>query len=544
MNLAGFLDAVYRRAAEAAGAALFHESQQRQLAALLARPRQRALHSPLGDPLCTIYLICRAHGRAIDEQAEHVAAFCLFYLLSLDLFDDVQDDDLAGGPYQALGSALAVNDAITLGFLAQDQLRRAIALDTDPGRGASWLELACGIGLLAAAGQHRDLLGPEGALSPDQVIAMQQAKTSSVQLLSECGALLSGCGAEARAHYRALGEHLAVFIQIRDDLRDIYGKTVSPDLATGKVSYPLACFLERATEDDEVALDALRRQLPQSMPALRRLLYRSGAVRACAAALEQRRRAIHGIVATVQPESAALRTLLDVVDDLAEGVYAPPEIAATQALWHPSGDWHRRVRRARDRFVARMQRHGLPPAPALRPWHRPQWMYVPRKATIFYPDVEGLAEEVLPFQAMLLGTGDLEVARAAVEGQLATVLAHEMFHFWRDAAGRLSDDHWHEEWAANRLAVAYARRYAAPTLARTSALCERVIARFPERLDARAEAVLSRCARYQPGARGYGMDLLDTAVVHLEMVRRFIAEGPDLDACVRDLLAPALSAAG
>jgi hypothetical protein len=199
------------------------------------------------------------------------------------------------------------------------------------------------------------------------------------------------------------------------------------------------------------------------------------------------------------------------------------------------------VREERDAFLARMRRrgHGAPPAPSLRPWHNAHWLYVPSRDTIFYPDVDGLAEEVLPFQAYLLGTGDLTEARAAVERQLPAVIAHEMFHAWREAAGRMTDDHWHEEWAANRLAVAYAREHAPETLAHTDALCRRVVTRFADRLDDRAEAVLARCSA-AGGHAGYGMDLLGTAVVTLEMVRRLIGEAPALGDAMRELLTPAL----
>ena len=539
-GLGAFLGGVYARVERAVAHGRFEASHHEQLRAVVRRPADRAAKAPLGDPLCTIYLVCRAHSRAIDDQVEQFGAFCLFYLTSLDLFDDAQDDDLAGSPYAELGIAQAINDAITLGFLAQEQLREVVAAEKRPTRRDAWLELASRVSLLAAAGQHRDLLGADGALTPDEVIAMQAAKTSSLSLLVEGAALLVGGDAEV---FRGLGEQLAVFVQIRDDLRDIFGKQASPDLATGKITYPLACFHEQADATQRATLQASLAALPSSLPAIRRLLYTSGAVAASARTLEAYRQRIHRSVGTAcvtAPCPAALRLLLDVVDGLAEGVYTPPPLPATVALWRPTTRWHREVRQAQADFVSRMASRALPTPPTLRPWHQAHFMYLPAKATIYYPDVDGLPDEVLPFQAHLLGA-DQTVAAETLRQQAPLVIAHEMFHFWRDAAGRLTSDHWHEEWAANRLAVAYAAKYEVRALARTAALCDHVLGRFPP-LSSEAEALLEAASTFGGETKGYGMSIEDTALLTLEMVRRFVAQPCDLDEAMQELLTPAMSA--
>ena len=63
-----------------------------------------------------------------------LAVFCHFYLLSLDLLDDVQDDDLGGKPHAAVGSAMAVNDALTLLFLGLSALERGMRVGTRGGQ--------------------------------------------------------------------------------------------------------------------------------------------------------------------------------------------------------------------------------------------------------------------------------------------------------------------------------------------------------------------------------------------------------------------------
>ncbi len=536
VNLIGYLDRVYNLVSTAIAGSSFHHEQQELLQKVVSEPHGSAKREPLGDPLSTIYLIATAHERRMDRQAAHVGAFCLLYILSLDLFDDVQDEDLAATPHAEVSPAIAINNAIALGFLALDQLRLAITLEDDPQRRLRYLELNCRISLTAVAGQHRDLMGTALAPTPEQVLQIHQAKTSSLTLLTEAGALLGRCDTQAQMGYRTMGEQVAKFIQIRDDVRDIFGKNVSPDLSTGKVNYPIACFYEAADANQREHFHRLVQQLPESMPALRTLLYEAGAVERSATALEQCRETIHQQVAVLGQQPAPLRLLLDIVDSLAESVYQPPRIDSSRHLWKPRGIWHQRVRAELDRFCERTRSLGLPAPPQLRPWHLPQWMYVPEKRTIFYPDIEGLPREVLPYQAQLLGIDDLDEVARVMHEQIPMVVAHEMFHFWRDAVGRLSRDHWHEEWAANRLAVAYARSYAPEVLNRSLSLAERVLTLHGGVPSPAAETVLKRCARYDENASGYRMSMLEIALTALEMIKRLAAERPEVDAEVDALL--------
>jgi geranylgeranyl pyrophosphate synthase len=475
----------------------------------------------------------------MDEQAERIGAFSALYLLAADLLDDVQDEDLAGKPHEAAGPAIALNNGIALLLLGLQELCRGMELESDPERARCFLTLFNQTSLAAVSGQHRDLIGEDGAKTPREVLEMQRDKTSSLWLLTECGALLGGCGPGLREQYRLIGENLAMLVQVRDDLRDIYGKEVSPDLLTGRITYPLSRFLETADPALIERYEALLGGLPETMEEIRRLVYDSKVVERSAVALQGFREEIHRTVAATGNESAYHRTFLDLVDQLAESVYTPPPVQETQHLWdHSKGAWHERVRQSRETFLDHMRPFGVPDPPRLRPWHLPQWLYDAERKTIFYPDVEGLKEEILPFQASLLGTPDLNRAAEVMEMQAPVVLAHEMFHFWRHAASRLTGDHWHEEWAANRLAVAYALRFFKDVAAASLELATDVVARFKDVIDDGVGEILERCKRPTREKGGYGMEMHRIAVVTLEMVRRIAEEGPDLDTEVADLLRP------
>jgi geranylgeranyl pyrophosphate synthase len=502
---------------------LFDVSQRDLLLKTVAACRPTAAENALCDPLALFYLIARACGAKLDQQAVELASFCQFYILSLDAFDDVQDDDLAGKPYEHVGAPLATNTAIALMFLALRALARAMELERDPARRMAYLKLLNEKSMLAVAGQHRDLLGEIGAKSPVDVLAMQQAKTSSLVLVCECAAIFSRASERDCTRYCRIGENLALLVQVVDDMRDVFGKRVSPDLATGKMTYPLACFLERAGTEERARFEQLKAELPGSLPAVRRLFYDAGVVRRVAGSLEEFRRSVIAELVATENYSAPHRTLAFIIDGLVSTIYRPRPIPGASRLNRPEGAWHSRVRDLAADFVLRTQDLGMPAAPELIPWHLPQWMYDPDRGVIFYPDIEGQPEETLPLQAELLGTMDLEEARAAVEATAPVVLAHELVHFWRHRMNRLGDDRWHEELVANTVALSYCRTFQYTALESTLELARRVLRPSEVSMPPAGRAILERLfsnGTAQPGGKEYGVGLVEMALVHLAMVLR------------------------
>jgi len=547
VGLVGFLAAVEGHVDDAILAGSFDATQRQQLLAAAAQYRPRTHQNPLGDPLAVFYLIARAHKAELDEQALELASFCQFYLLALDLLDDVQDDDLSGKPYAQIGAGMAVNDALTLLFLGLSALERCMRLEASPPRRMLYLKIVNRVALTTGRGQHLDLMGERGARTPDEVLAMQRQKTASLTLLCECAALYAGASHAEREHYRALGENLSQLVQVVDDVRDVYGKRRSPDLESGKLSYPLACFLEAAGPAERERFEALKRALPESLRDIRQLLYDSGTLRDVARSMERFRRAIHHEIAALDAAAAAThRLLLFVIDQLVEAVYSPPSVTETAALREPRFGWHAQVRQLAEQLEARLASFGAPASPPLVPWHLPQWMYDKSRGVIFYPDIEGLAEETLPFHAALLAEPELPRVAELLRGQAPTLLAHELFHHYRDAVGQLGSDTWHEELVANTLAVAYAARYEPGALADGVELAERVLARPEHRLSEQAGRVLAALLdpeRPLEPNTGYGLDLQQTALVQLAMIRELGKAPEDLERAVARLLTPKRAAA-
>jgi geranylgeranyl pyrophosphate synthase len=533
-GLAEFVTAVNARLRTVVGNASFHADQRRLLAETVERFERHADPTCYTQPLGLMYLGLRACGAEVAARAVQLGAFCMLYTCSLDLFDDVQDEDLAGKPHAEAGPAIATNSALALFFLALDELRSVIAGEADPAIRLKYLEVLNRVSLSAVGAQHADLLGAAGVSNAAEVLDRDRGKTSAIGLFLECAALLSGCSERVQDGFTAVGGDLAPMAQIVDDLRDIYGKSESPDLATDKLSYPVACLREQGTKEQFDRFVELRAQHPQSLPAIRELLYEAGVVEHCALTIDELRTLIHEQVAQMPNQGSAHRMLLSIVDSLARSLYEPESVASTARLWQPVGGFHDSVRSARDRFVERVVPAMAANPPRLEPWHLPHYLYEPSSDVIYYPDVDGLPEEVLPFHAELYGLDDPARVVDTLSAQAPAMIAHEMFHCLRHRAGRLTEDDWHEEYVANRLAVGYLERFEPAVLTAVQEQLQTLAGRHS--LTAAGRAILERCAGRRPVTSGYGVGALETATVHAHMIIAFLERPGRFEADLDGLL--------
>lgn len=540
-NVNSFLGSAFARVERALQNPLFEQGQRNLLSKTFDLYRERSAGNPYSDPIAIFYYVAKAWRSDLDEQAEHLAASCLLYVLALDLIDDVQDGDLDGKPHAQAGPAIATNSGLTLLFLGLEALTNAIDLETDAERRVTFLSLYNRISLLAVSGQHRDLMGRSASQSPEQVLAMQQAKTSSLALIAESAAIYAGCDEKALESYRQASECMVQMVQVVDDLRDIFGKAISPDLVSGKMTYPIACFFESATEEQKARLEAGLAAMPASMRQIRATLYEAGAVQRSADTVERFRLDCHRALAALGSAAPTHRIWLHLVDSLAGNLYEVSLVEESRLIYSPEGKWHETVRLLARDLVTNLAQFAPPALPALLTWHRPQWMYDPGRRVIFYPDLEGQAEEVLPLQSALMGVDDLATVRGVLEALAPVVMAHEYFHYWRDASSLLSGDAWYEEWVANRLAVAYVAAYHPELRTKTLDLANQVLRLHPEGISTRGQEILTRMLGpdFQPHSqpRGYEVDLSEMALIQLVMVTHLYREDLSLESEIARSLA-------
>ena len=536
--LPDFLDGVWQGMMDLVHATVPGKEQRQLLLATLDRYRGQVSGNPFSDPLSWFHLVVSAESGQHDERARWLGAFCQFYILSLDLIDDVQDNDLGGKPHEAAGPAVAINSGLALFALALAAQGRAMAQEVDPSRWAAHHTLLATTFMAACAGQHEDLT--RSARTVDDVLVAHRGKTSSIVLVIECAALHAAASQAAMARYRQAAEHLAVLVQIVDDMRDIFGKPASPDLDGGKVTYPVAAFLEEATPEQEASFAELVKQGAAGLRGVRKLFYDTGAVRRTAEAMESSRRAIHAAITGLDNSHPALRTWLCLADSLAGTIYVPPPLPESGALLQPDRPWDNMVRGLAAQFADDLRWFGPPATPQMVPWPLSQFMYDPARRTLFYADIEGQPAEILPAMAALLGSQDLAWARSVAEGQAPLVIAHELFHHWRDAAGRLTSDFWFEELAASRLAIAYIRHFRPDVVDATRQVAARALAAHPDGLSPTCQAILDRLVRpdRQPeaGDPGYGVNIRDVALIQFAMVLHILDEDVSHRALIGELL--------
>lgn len=467
-NLASFVRSVQNQVLSRCADGNFPADQVRLLRATMGRFFEHSAPGDWGQPLGLFYVCYRSLGRATDAQAVAVGSFCTFYLAAADVFDDVQDSDLEGKPLATASLGIATNSALTLLVLGLDCLRQAMQSESDLERRLAYFEIFNRVSLVAVGAQHEDLLGSDGQKTRAEILTMHRGKTSSMALLTELGAVLAGCTQELQERYAALGADLACLLQIVDDVRDIFGKEFSPDLANGKATYPLACFQEAASLEQRAAFERLRSssQSPELLAQMQELLHDSGAIDLCAEEANQLRRRIHDQVVALGAPRPEHRLLLGIVDALAGSLYELEPLETSQVIFSAEGGYHDQVLTAAKTISKALAIHGASEPPRLSPWHLPMFLFAPDKGTIYYPDLDGLEGEIVPSHARLMGVAE-GTARRLLEDATPFLLAHELAHAWRHQNDRLSQDAWHEEWVAHRLASTYAAKHAPSALQAT-----------------------------------------------------------------------------
>lgn len=488
-------------------------------ASLLVRTVELYFQGASGDdwahPLGLFHASYRMFAGEIDQKGLLVAESCSYFLLSLDLFDDVQDEDLDGKHYEVEGPAVATNSALALLFLAQDALRRAAELEQIEARRLACVRVVNRISLLAIGAQHQDLTSSSTHPSPQEVLQMHAGKTSAVQMVAECGALAAGAPLEAAETMGRFGSRLAVLTQIVDDVRDVFGKEESPDLRSNKATYLRACFDERATDADRAEYARLRDLLgePGTLEMMRSLYAESGALDACAEAAEEARVEMHSLITKLDAPRAHKRILLSVVDSLANLLYAPGRLAESASIFEGLDGFHARVREQANLF--RLRLGVFEDDVRFEPWPRPFFLYDPGVKVVHYPDLDDLSEETLPAYASLFG-GDQARALEHLSETLPLLVAHELFHAWRDRVSRLGSDAWHEEYVANALALEYLRTFDRPSYERSLEACAAIRATpLPLDSDLKVRKILAQALG--SGGLDYETTLAEAAHVHAQM---------------------------
>jgi len=221
---------------------------------------------------------------------------------------------------------------------------------------------------------------------------------------------------------------------------------------------------------------------------------------------------------------------LNVGDALAGSIYRVSLLEETRFIQQPRGSWYEFVGRTAKAWRQTLEPYGVPSIPVMIPWHRREWMYDPLRKAIYYSDLEGQPEEIVPIQANLLGESSDARTLDLLQRTAPAVAAHELFHYWRDVSERMTEGAWTEERAVNRLTAAYLVRYDPSVLEAVQEAVNRILATHGRNMSERATQLLAWLCEVD-GSSGEPGDIPweEAAVVHAALVHRLIREPLDFD---------------
>ena len=196
------------------------------------------------------------------------AAHTLFYAF-LDLTDDVEDHELSETDWPPDSEPVAINTGTGLLFLALLALERLSKQGVSQEVIAHLRLMFCQAGWSLTAGQHRDLISPQGVFkSPDEAILTMKLKTgTSVKLYFQTAAHLAGASAEVENCFAQLGEEIGIMSQMRGDYLNIWEYLPSSDLSNRCQTLPVLIGLEQLSGSDRETLLTALEQADQDQAA-------------------------------------------------------------------------------------------------------------------------------------------------------------------------------------------------------------------------------------------------------------------------------------
>ncbi|PWV92105.1 competence protein ComQ [Paenibacillus cellulosilyticus] len=181
-----------------------------------------------------------------DQLSAAAAAAVELMILSLDIYDDLQDQDNELVPWSAVPPSLALNAAIGLQALSVDILME-LSIATNRKMAAV---NALNKGILGAVnGQHADLLND--AMTEDECLAMIENKSGALV----AAACLVGTALVTDDYHeiiRSYGKAIGVSAQINNDVEGVQRWSTRNDLIARKQTLPIQFVLEQQTEEAAV----------------------------------------------------------------------------------------------------------------------------------------------------------------------------------------------------------------------------------------------------------------------------------------------------
>jgi geranylgeranyl pyrophosphate synthase len=249
---------------------------------LLSQSPQRTNLSPSSRiegvwPLLTLLIAQNVSSETVSIAASNVAISIECFICALDLLDDVEDEDQTL-ILQTLGVARTLNVSTILLTLAQQAILSLSEQNISPVLILRLLTTLQESTLLAAIGQHRDLLAEQRSLldlTNEECIEIAAGKAGALMRLAcRMGAICAGANDFLCDQFSNLGELLGISHQLDNDCHDLYyllqrrnssfsfdgseksSGDVKSDLVRGKKTLPVVIAARRESSLQETVLSA------------------------------------------------------------------------------------------------------------------------------------------------------------------------------------------------------------------------------------------------------------------------------------------------
>lgn len=192
-----------------------------------------------GDLLMKVYRIFEGNKEEIVE----IAAAMECFILSLDIFDDLEDGDTTHLPWMNVPQNIVLNAASAL-LVISGQMIEESSFDIEIKSRAKKVFHECFI--RSVCGQHGDLCGHIKTES-DYLHITRQKSGSLVSLAIQLGAIFS-C-VESLEQLKDFGELLGIKAQIDNDVQDVVATNYKNDLIHKKMTLPIIYILNQRKKE-------------------------------------------------------------------------------------------------------------------------------------------------------------------------------------------------------------------------------------------------------------------------------------------------------
>lgn len=224
-------------------------------------------------------VICEAVSGHYEQTLPAAAAIQLF-TAAADVFDDVEDSDSSESLPAKYGSAVAMNVATTLLFLAEKAMTQLRESGVEDSTIVRVMEAVNSHYTTACAGQHLDISRvSDTTVAEDQYLKIIEMKTASqIECACHIGALLATKKQELVDAFSTFGHNLGMAAQIANDIQGVMNGT---DVVKRKITLPVIYALAQTEGETHAKLELAFQKQAESNPEteqIRDLLFRVGAI--------------------------------------------------------------------------------------------------------------------------------------------------------------------------------------------------------------------------------------------------------------------------